>query len=186
VSDAPSPDAPAKKPNWALRIILGFLAGCLVLFLGGAFLIYRWVKSPENQERFGAIGEVMKVTLDSATAPGTSELRALGCKTAVVMDGRTLQKVSESVVKIADPKKQREEIAEEIPQQLVSVVCNVGLGSDIECTAVAKAYAAAVDNEPERFMVLVQGSGFSQDQQKCLGMYSGDGELLENLEQDRP
>src|SRR5687767_13485706 len=88
LSTPPSaPPTPPKKSNRGCLIAFLVAAGLVTLLVAaGAVVAYRFAQSPEGQEAMALLKETTSMAADAMKAPGTKELRELGCDTALVMD----------------------------------------------------------------------------------------------------
>lgn len=178
MSGEPTP-AP-KAPRWWLRILLSLMAFFLLVFVGIAVAAYRWGNRPENREKLGAMPDLMKIGLESATAPGTAELRALGCSNAVVMDGARLNDLTERLQRLSG---EGDAGAATMQAQVVTLYCGVAKGRALGCDQVARTYAEAAPTAPGPYLVVVQ-----EDRGRagplCQGVYDRAGQLLEAVAED--
>lgn len=174
------PTSVPKAPRWWLRILLGLLAFFLLVTVAIGVSLYRWGNRPENQERWGAMSELIEAGLESATAPGTAELRALGCRSAVVMDGARLHVVADRLQRLSgDP----DAGAAAKGPQTVTLFCGVAKGQSLGCEQVARAYAQAVPNSAAPYLVVVQVQQ-SREGPVCQGLYDRAGQRVEAVEEE--
>jgi hypothetical protein len=140
--------APKKKGSSGCLIALAIVGGLLILIVGiAAYGVYRVSQSPEGRKVFGAIREVQRTAVDAATAPGTAELRRLGCQQAMVMDLNNMVKLFAGDAGLPAG-------TEEGPMLLVN--CQLGLlAKSIPCGEVARTYVAAVGSAKGPFQVHV-------------------------------
>jgi hypothetical protein len=65
---------------------------CLLFGLIGGFVVWRFATSERGKKIVSAVASGAQIAADAQSAPGTAEIRALGCRTAMVMD---TQKIAE-------------------------------------------------------------------------------------------
>lgn len=169
-----------KEPRWWLRMLLGLMAFFLLVTVGIGVAVYRWGNRPENREKLGAVSDLMKIGLEAATAPGTAELRALGCKNAVVIDAEQVNKVTQRLEGRAGTG-DGGATAEE--REMVSLICGVAAGKAVRCDQVVATYVQAVTNPPEKLFVVVQEER-GRKEPLCEGLYDRTGQLLEAVEEE--
>jgi hypothetical protein len=158
----------------ALYVVLGL--GVLLIVIAG---IGSWLflRSEEGQRVLEAARQGVEWAEDAAQAPGTAELRESGCETAMVTRfGQMLDLAAEFL-----PEETRDGIEENPLAEETLVLCLLGVFSDAEadCGEVARVYGASVPDAPERFVVVVQKQGRSQ--QQCQGFFAPDGRFLGEL-----
>ena len=170
----PPRPVPQKKSNRGCFIALAIVGG--VVFLGvavAAFGIYRFASSKEGQMVFGTIGDVAELAAEAQHAPGTKEVAALGCDTAMAMDIDKMQRIMHDRFD-----------ASATPSSKFSmmVVCQVGVfaKSPPTCDAVARTYVAAAGPPARGFAVNVQrGSGSANT--LCSTLYDSAGTKVKDL-----
>jgi hypothetical protein len=159
-------------------VLLG-LVGALILTCGAGVA---WLASSERGKRFlEATRETVEVFEGATTAPGTGRLRELGCDDAMVVQGTELFGAMERFgIQMPD-----ESSEDGFPKDLLIVYCRTDAlgGPPPGCADLARAYAAAVPNAPERFMVMAEQRG--RREQGCRGVYSPAGELLQSLSEEK-
>src|SRR5689334_11448298 len=96
---------PKKKGLWigcwiTMFSVLGFflLAGGII-----AYGTYKVATNKDVQNVMGAIGEAAQLAAEAQAAPGTNELRALGCQTAMAFDASKMQKLGSSFMDASAP-----------------------------------------------------------------------------------
>lgn len=154
------------------------MSGCLLAFLivGGLFVVgalvagfvaYRFMNSDEGKKIVSAVSTNMEIIQQAATAPGTKELRALGCNNAMVFDESQMQTMASA---FGDAGKVTFDGAK------VMVNCAMNWGpAPPTCDAVATTYATAQGHEPQPFAVLVTQPGKGNI---CDGIYAPDGKRI--------
>jgi len=139
-----------------------------VALIAAAVAVYVIAKSPEGQKAIGALSEGVQATKESLTAPGTKELKALGCDTAMVVD---VQRVTELIRKYADAG------ANDPDDGRLLVLCKMtGPSNAPTCADVAAAYLRAVGTPAGRLAVQVQRRNGKET--VCSRLYDVDGEDL--------
>lgn len=151
VYGAPGPPSPPKKKSNGLATLFVIIGvGLVVLGIVGGFGAYLVLSSAKGRAMVGAMGEAVKISAKASKAPGTKELRALGCSEAMVMRVEDVEKLAGRF--------------ERGPTEEASfgetVVCVARpWGSAPSGERVAKTYVGAVGPRPKPFFVNVQQSG---------------------------
>jgi hypothetical protein len=149
------PGVPApKKSGHGCLIALGITGAVLLLLviLVGA-VIHRAATSPEGRKVLGMVRDGARVVGESASAPGTKELRELGCDSALVMDLNAWLKVF--AVDGGAPKA--------TGQLELFVVCGAGVfKTPPTCEQVAQTYIRAVGTARGPFQAMVQRQGHNK------------------------
>lgn len=174
-AQAMPPMGPAPKKK-------GMSTGCIIaivvvlLFFGsiGAFVLvvgYAVSQDKDVQNVFGAIGDAAKIMAEAQTAPGTAELRALGCEQAMALDPQKMMKIAD---RFADAGTSPPSATPSDVDRIV--MCQVGaFGTAPTCDDAAKAYVRGA-SPTSKFMLTVQ-QGSSKHKQ-CSGVYSPAGAPL--------
>ena len=113
-----------------------------------------------------AMREITESAMNASTAPGTDELRALGCEPAMIMDFSAMG----DLFRDAD---------EEIPPELRGALSKMVIctSPDLDCPAVAESYLDS--QRPETpFAVLVTTP---DGETGCQHLYTPEGELLQDM-----
>jgi len=169
----PVPPRPvAKKSDRGCLIALAIVGGLMALVVGVAAIgIYSFSKSPQGKAVFGAIGDMSEIITEAQKAPGTKEVRGLGCSQAMAMDVDKLTKIMARFDAGGGPP----------PQFSKMVVCQVGLlGTPPTCDAVARTYVDAAGPPDRGFAVSVQ-KGTGKAQTVCSTLYEPDGTKVRDL-----
>lgn len=155
---------PPKKGMSGCLIAVMVLAGLVVVgVIVVAIGAWQVMSSPEGKKIARVIGEGSKMAEEARTAPGTKELRAAGCREAMVFDparmGDLMREFTDGGPPKGDPTKE--------PRL---VVCQVGaLGSAPTCDKLAATYvSAAQPTTPFHITVQVQGGS----KPKCAQVYT--------------
>lgn len=159
----------------ALYVVLGL--GALLIVVAG-IASWLFVRSEEGQRVLAAAREGIAWAEAAGKAPGTDQLRASGCESAMVTTfGQMLGLADEFL-----PAEQRGDVEESPLDDETLVLCMLGIFSDAapDCGEVARVYGAAVPDPPERFVVVVQKQGLNPGQ--CQGFFAPDGGFLGELE----
>jgi hypothetical protein len=165
------PQYPAPPPKKGMSgcmiafIVVGAVGLVTAIVVGVA--LYFIVTSKSAQTAFKVIGEGTKMAQKGLTAPGTNELRALGCEQAMVLD---LKEVGTTMMDILDAG-----IDGGVPEGLM-VTCQVRRGKIPSCDDVASTYITAVGTASADFTVSVQRSG--DNHAICEATYDTSGALL--------
>lgn len=147
----------------ALAAVLLFFVsvGGVMLFIG-----YKISTNKDVQNVMGALGDVAQIAADAQSAPGTAELRALGCETAMALDAAKMQKLGASFLDAGAPTAP--------PEVNRIVMCQVnGFGTAPSCDDAAMAYVRGAA-PAGKFMLSVQ----SNRKTACGGVYSPSGVML--------
>src|SRR5580658_5227949 len=90
----PPRPAPPKKSNRGCFVALAIVGGIgLVLVAVVAIVVYRFANSKEGKMVLGTIGDMAELVTEAQHAPGTKEVTALGCDTAMAMDMDKMQSI---------------------------------------------------------------------------------------------
>ena len=168
------PQAARKRPAYliVIYVVLGLVGFFLVT---GGIGIWLFLRSETGQKIVSTVGKSMTLMQQAATAPGTQELRARGCTNAMVIPMRKMAEIVRGMSEDA-----ARDLESKMPGDGTIVMCQVNVasaGSAPACADVARIYAAAVPQAPERFGVTVQ----SRNKSSCDGMYTRDGTFVEAL-----
>ncbi|MFO0586188.1 MAG: hypothetical protein U0441_01550 [Polyangiaceae bacterium] len=164
------PGAPPKKKGlstgcWiAIVIVLVFLGsiGAVLAYIG-----YKVSTDPEVQHVMGAVGDAVNLAAEAQSAPGTNELRNLGCEQAMALDMAKMEKLLNSMT---DAGVTPGAVSGDV-EKMVMCQSN-GYGTMPTCDAAAKAYVKGASPR-KKFMLSVQQHG----KQNCTGVYAPDGSL---------
>jgi hypothetical protein len=152
-----------------LYVVLG-LVGFFVIttFIG----VWMFVHSETGQKIVSTVGKSFTLMQQASQAPGTAELRARGCTTAMVIPFNQVMQVFREIAPDAD----REIDRGTLPGEGTMVFCQPTTDetSAPACADVARTYANAVPQAPERFGVTVQ----TRSGKVCDGTYGRDGTLI--------
>jgi hypothetical protein len=140
-----------KKSNRGCLVALGIVAAVLLLLLVVVgVVIHRAASSPEGRKVLGLVRGSARMVGESTTAPGTGELRALGCDSAMVMDMNSWLRVFG-----ADGG-----VPRSAGQLDLFVICGTRfLKTPPSCERVAQTYVGAVGTARGSFQVMVQQPG---------------------------
>ncbi len=146
------PSPPKKRTGCFVAAMIAAGVGLLVVLVVGFFV---W--------KAGRV--VLDMARDGMNAPGTAEVRAAGCDTAMVMSMDKLLAMFDAAG--APPGK--------TPTAIVSCVMNAGK-TPPTCDEVARAYVGAVPSPTGPFTVTVQVTGILKSQ--CQKLYDQSGKAL--------
>jgi hypothetical protein len=164
--------SPNKKSSNGCLIALAVVGGLFVLVLALAGLgIWRLASTKEGKAMFGAIGEATKAAAEAQSAPGTAQVRALGCDQAMVLDMSRVSKIFE----------QLDASASQTSDVSVLVVCQVGAVSSgaPSCDEVARVYRDAIGASARPFAANVKRPG--RGGEICSSVYGADGRKIRDL-----
>jgi hypothetical protein len=148
----PPPRGPVpKQSGHGCLIALGITGGVLlILLILVGVVVHRAATSPEGRKVLGIVRDTARVVGESAAAPGTKELRDLGCDSALVMDVNSWMKVFGADGGVPRPTGQVE----------LFVICGAGVfKTPPTCERVAQTYIKAVGSAKAPFQVMVQKQG---------------------------
>jgi hypothetical protein len=172
-SDAPLVPAPEPAPEKVAAVRRGFkiLGGVIVFFLvGGITLGVVLMQNPRVRNMVRTLREGVGAAVAGQHAPGTDELRAAGCTTAMVLDvRRTMKRIAPTADVESGP-------AAGLGDALV--ICAVTGETILTCEHVAEIYGRAVSSEAP-FAVTLQGRGSKEP--NCSGLFSRDGTRLRDI-----
>ena len=148
----PLPVPPPKKSSNGCLIALAVVGGLFLVIAGlVAFGFYKFATSKEGAAILAVAGDGMEIALEAQRAPGTKELRGLGCKQAMVVDMAKLERLVSRFDAGAPPP--RSELS-------VMVVCQAGyIGTPPACDDAARTYVAAAGAPARKFAVTVNEQG---------------------------
>ncbi len=175
---------PAPRQRSPVATFLYFVLGLgAVVGLVGGVGLYLFLRTEQGQKILTVARQGSALLSEAALAPGTSELRSIGCETALAVPAG----------KIADLFRQLEPAGRtsEIEERFLSVG---GLDADTpvvfcaqrrgqagtpDCASAAKVYASVLAPPPARFVVLMAPR--RGDLAGCSGVYAPDGTRLADL-----
>jgi hypothetical protein len=133
-------------------------------------VLWRLWQDPNVRNVARAVKEGTEIFVEARSAPGTDELREMGCDEAMAIDFDRVLKLAERFndggVTVPD---------EQQPDKLV--MCQVRRANNAPtCTAVASTYLAAAPRPKGNIWVMTQAQGSNERQ--CSRMYSPDGKDL--------
>ena len=158
------------------------MSGCLIalaivgglILLGGllaAFFVYRFVSSPDGQKIVSAVTSGAALASEAASAPGTKELRGIGCTNAAVFDAAKVEAIARTFGDAGAP--------EGLPGERLAIVCEVRRGGTAPtCDQVATTYLGAIGGRaagPFQVTVGVANGG----EPGCEERYSAEGKRVE-------
>jgi hypothetical protein len=168
---APIPGPPLKKKSdKGCLIALAVTGGVVALFVAiGGFGVYHFSQTKEGKAIFGAVGDFTRLIQESQNAPGTKEVRALGCTTAMAMDidkwGSVFQAFDASVP---------------AGEFSMMVVCQTSHNPAPTCDDVARTYLSAA-GPPARDLAVQVTRGGGNSGSLCSTLYKPDGTRLRDL-----
>jgi hypothetical protein len=157
-----------------LYVVLG-LVGFFVIT--GVIAVWMFLHSETGQKIISTAGKSITLMQEATKAPGTPELRARGCTTALVIP---FDKIAETFREFA-PDMDREIDRRTLPGDGTMIMCQIATAEAtapaLSCTDVARTYIDAVPQVPERFGVTVQRG----NKEVCNGSYGRDGAFIAPL-----
>ena len=159
---------PKKTGNGCL-IAMCVVGGIIVVFgiVVGVF-VYQFTQSKEGKQILSIAGEGVKIAAEAQNAPGTSELKKLGCKQPMVMSMERLFKLTQQL---------NDAGGGDVSELSVMVMCPVGiLDTPPACDDVARTYVGAVPRPSGGFAVNVTVQG--NNKPHCGYLYSPEGKRL--------
>jgi hypothetical protein len=158
--------APAPRTSGSgCLIALGIVAAVLLLLaVIVGVVIYRAASSPEGRKVLGMVRDGARVVGEATTAPGTKELRGIGCEAAMVMDLQAMMRVfgADGGTPAAGEQLDR------------FVICSVGMVAKAPtCDQVAETYVGAVGQGKGSFQAMVQRQG--RNRPACATCYDAAG-----------
>lgn len=163
------PQPPRKSSNKGCIIALS-IVGVLVLLLviGVAIAVYAISQNEDVRKIASAARDGVEIMREAQKAPGTSELRTLGCDEAMAID-------MVRVAKLADRFVEAGTLPADMPGTMV--VCSMQSASGAPtCAAVAKTYFGAVTKPTGNVAVSVQVG--RKEQAECSELFAPDGSGL--------
>lgn len=147
------------------------VAGVFILASAAiAYGVYRAATSEEGKKILAVGGEAVRIGIEAQSAPGTDEVRALGCEQAMAFDIDKLDKMMALLDAGAPPK----------GVFSTMVMCQVGVfGTAPSCDDVARVYRPAV-HPKKPFMASVQHK--ADHKAKCTAVYDVDGRKLSDVD----
>ncbi|HEY2512519.1 MAG TPA: hypothetical protein VGI39_16745, partial [Polyangiaceae bacterium] len=155
-----------KGPSGCL-IALGILGALVVLGIAViAFGLWRFSKSEDGKKFVDGVQKGYAASVEAQAAPGTNELRTLGCNTAAVFDNEKLSKTwsyGDGGLKSSSQRDLRR-----------TVVCGTSFTTDPPpCDQVAATYVRAVGPVAEGFVVMTSKAGHTTP--ICQASFAPDG-----------
>lgn len=180
----PQPGGYGPQPGYGQPPKKKGMNGCLLAFLitGGLFLlmgigggIWFYISFKDFVD---ASGDMMAIVVKARNAPGTDELRDLGCKEAVALDMKELSKVAQRFEDAIAKREGREPKELDLDGEAAFYVQCESPKKKLTCEDVAKSFIKSV--EPKgRIVVGVQGSGGSKE---CTETFDEHGKSLGKAE----
>ena len=161
--------------------MLVFLGLVVLSMIVAGVVIYRLSQDPSVQKAFSAAKEGLSIYMDARSAPGTDEMRTLGCREAMAIDTHRLIAIVNDI--------DAPDAAEPDPEDVVSpmLYCMVGWRSTLTCEKLVQAYVQAVPDAPDEMIAQIEIEGLGDNESRCSGIYSREGEFLRSFdEEDMP
>lgn len=159
---------PRKKgmSGWLIALVV-VASVVLVGMIGAGVGVYLLATSDVGKTTIKVIGEGSKLAAKGVTAPGTTEIRALGCEQAVVVDSKDVSAIVNDLV----------DGGFDAGLDFLVVTCQVGAKAAApSCDDVARTYVRAVGTASSPFMASVQRDG--EQNALCEATYDASGALI--------
>ncbi len=163
-------DGQPKKTNKGCIIALAVCAVLVFLCAGGGLLFFSKLSNDPGFQKFTkAVGSGIELAQKGQTAPGTKEIRELGCQQAMVLSADDFKTFIG----------QFEKDSSKLTQFNFSLVqCQMGFGKAVvTCPQVVEAYMTAVPTPTEPFLVQVTKPGNKEP--LCQKVYDTKGQEME-------
>ena len=175
-----------RSPFLTMLYFLVGLGGVLLLI--GGIGLYMFLRTEEGQRILKLAREGSMLLAEAATAPGTDELRSIGCETALAAPAGKLAELFRQI----DPEGQGGEVGEGflaaggLAAETPVIFCSQkpGQAGTPDCSSAARIYASVLEPQPERFVVLVAPR--RADLAGCSGIYAPDGTRVADLPEPPP
>ncbi len=149
ISQPPTPQKKANSGCLIAVIVVGALVALVCLV--GVVVSFVAAQSPEGKKAMSLMGRGISAAAKAMNAPGTPELRALGCPEAMVMDPEEVMELVGEFIDAGPPRGADE--------RMKTVVICQGSFSLPTCDEVADAYRTAKGVTPGPFTVTVKRKG---------------------------
>jgi hypothetical protein len=116
---------------------------CLLVAMVGGLIAYKFATSEEGKKIVNAVASGAQVLQEAQSAPGAADLRALGCRTAMVMDA----------AKFAEIANQFDASVTTNGVRLIVTCDTSGTSKTLTCEQVAQGYVKAVGRAAGPFEV---------------------------------
>lgn len=155
------------------------------LWIGGAALLaLSWALAGCCGECGDGLSDAAKVAkggyqffIEMSTAPGTEELKKVGCDTPLVLTPEMLERFLKTVEEV--DKNANKQQPPNLPYRMVT--CQVAkTKTELDCETIARTYGKAVADAPKEFGVTLQVQG--GEEPVCAGVYDPKGERLGELD----
>ncbi len=175
---------PAPRQRSPFVTFLYFLLGLGgVLLLVGGVGLYLFVRTDQGKKMVTVFREGTALLAEAALAPGTGELRGIGCETALVVSAGKIVDLFRQL----DPEGKAGEVGQgflavgDLATDTPVVFCQQkrGQAGTPDCASAAKVYASVTSPPPARFVVLMAPR--SGDLAGCSGIFGPDGTRLADL-----
>ncbi len=180
---------PEPRQRSPFRTLLYFLFGLVfVVALVGGVGLYLFLRTDQGKKILAVAREGSALLSEAAVAPGTSELRSIGCETALVVPAGKIGDLFgqlEPQVPLGELERGFASVgrlAAETP--VIFCAQKRGQAGTPDCASAARAFAGAVDPPPERFAILMAPR--RGDLAGCSGLYAPDGTRVADLPKDDP
>ena len=176
------PIGPPKRSGCVIALYVLFGVGLFFIVVGG-LATWIFLQSERGQQLVTMMKEGAEWITEAVQAPGTEELRAVGCEVAMVSTASSAFELFSAFVPEED---KRAELRAELEantggsdlDEMQLVICTVP-GYQMEtpgCDDLARTYATAVDTGSDAFYVFLMQDG--GEEPICQGVFSSDGRLI--------
>lgn len=165
-----------KKKRSTFAVVMAVFGGAFLLFVIVAGIgLYLFFTSDEGKKVAGVMGEAMKMSKRAQNAPGTKELRARGCKQAMVMSLDDFRGIADAL-DASVPEKEDPGFGE-------MVICSTNPWSEPPaCDELARTYVGAVGPRNKPFFAMSQKAGRSRP--TCNVLYDPAGTRIQDFTDD--
>lgn len=179
---------PAPRQRSPIATFLYFVLGlgAVVALVGGVGL-YLFLRTEQGQKILTVARQGSALLSEAALAPGTSELRSIGCETALAVPAGRIA----DLVRQLEPEGSTGEIEGflsvgglDADTPVVFCAQKRGQAGSPDCASAAKVYASVLAPPPARFVVLMAPR--RGDLAGCSGLYAPDGTRLADLPKVAP
>lgn len=168
-----APMQPPKKKGMSTGCIIAIVV--VLVFFGSvgavvAFIGYKISTDKDVQNVMGAIGDAANLAAEAQAAPGTAELRALGCEQAMALDVAKMEKLMHSFVDAGA--KTTTPMGMDVEKMVVCTAPSFGVAPT--CDDAAKAYVKGASPR-KNFMLSVQQQ---HNRATCSNVYGPSGAVV--------
>lgn len=166
------------KSGWGKGCFIALaIVGVITLVCGGIVTWAGWSvwTNPNVQRGVAIAGAAMDMTREALTAPGTAEMRQVGCTQAMALTPELMRRFLDAVA----PDGGAPYDAPAIP--LITCAMERGTVTAPSCEETVRAYAGAVSPAPEEIAARVAVQ--TEPRARCEGIFAADGTYLREMDQ---